>query len=302
MAAGSAITPRLQVSAADEGRPSLGRPLAREVCRAGLSLGLSLGLLLGLSLGLGLGLPSAALAQRALLPSQQAPAAAQTPDSSEKSPPQAKPSVSEALPPDLVERIEKLVLAHGSFGQNRVEVRVGSLRGGLPSCTGRPEPTLVSKNRPWGEFSVQVNCAAPQWSRAVGVVTRVFGNQIVSTNTLNSGALVKAGDIRVQAGAELTKAPSDQLTEAKQAIGKQLVKALPAGQPLRLTHLKEITVIKSGEGVLVQVIGQGFRAGGEGVALSSGGIGEGVRVRMPDGQQITATVVGPGTVELRVVP
>ena len=194
------------------------------------------------------------------------------------------------------------MLAHGSFGQNRVEVRVGSLRGGLPSCTGRPEPAFVSKNRPWGEFSVQVNCAAPQWSRAVGVVTRVFGNQVVSTNTLNSGALIKAGDIRVQAGAELTKAPSDQLTEAKQAIGKQLVKALPAGQPLRLTHLKEITVIRSGEGVLVQVIGQGFRAGGEGVALSSGGIGEGVRVRMPDGQQITATVVGPGTVELKVVP
>lgn len=298
MAAGSAITPRLQVSAADERRPSLGRPFPRAVCRAGFSLGLSLGLCLGLSLGL----PGAALAQRALLPSQQAPSAAQPPDSSQNSPPQAKPSVSEALPPDLVERIEKLVLAHGSFGQNRVEVRVGPLRGGLPSCTGRPEPALVSKNRPWGEFSVQVNCAAPQWSRAVGVVTRVFGNQIVSTNTLNSGALVKAGDIRVQAGAELTKAPSDQLTEAKQAIGKQLVKALPAGQPLRLTHLKEITVIRSGEGVLVQVIGQGFRAGGEGVALSSGGIGEGVRVRMPDGQQITATVVGPGTVELKVVP
>ena len=298
MAAGSAITPRLQVSAADEGRPSSGCPSPRAVGRAGFSLSLSLGLCLGLSLGL----PGAAFAQRALLPSQQAPSAVQPTDSSQNSPPQAKRSVSEALPPDLVERIEKLVLAHGSFGQNRVEVRVWPLRGGLPSCTGRPEPALVSKNRPWGEFSVQVNCAAPQWSRAVGVVTRVFGNQVVSTNTLNSGALIKAGDIRVQAGVELTKAPSDQLTEAKQAIGKQLVKALPAGQPLRLTHLKEITVIRSGEGVLVQVIGQGFRAGGEGVALSSGGIGEGVRVRMPDGQQITATVVGPGTVELRVVP
>ena len=99
MAAGSAITPRLQVSAADEGRPSLGRPFAREVCRAGLSLGLSLGLILGLSLCLSLGLPGVAFAQRALLPSQQAPSAAQPPDSSQNSPPQAKPSVSEALPP-----------------------------------------------------------------------------------------------------------------------------------------------------------------------------------------------------------
>ena len=95
MAAGSAITPRLQVSAADEGRPSLGRPFPRAVCRAGFSLGLSLGLCLGLSLGL----PGEAFAQRALLPSQQAPSGVQPPDSSQNSPPQAKPSVSEALPP-----------------------------------------------------------------------------------------------------------------------------------------------------------------------------------------------------------
>jgi len=293
VAVGSAVVSGLQPLVA-----GYRKPLFRRTPIAGLFLVLTLALTGG-------GLTGAAFAQRALLPSQypSAPAPDSGPASQAKPiSPEAKSGASEALSPDLVQRIEKLVLAHPSFGQNRVEVAVGSSRGALPKCSTRPEPTLTSKSRPWGEFSVQINCTAPQWSRAVGVATRVFGNQIVSTSTLASGVLIRAGDVRVQEGAELTKAPADQLTEPSQATGKQLIKALPAGQPLRLTYLKEITVIRSGEGVLVQVVGQGFRAAGEGVALSNGGIGEGVRVRMPDGQQVTATVVGPGKVELKVGP
>jgi len=65
-----------------------------------------------------------------------------------------------------------------------------------------------------------------------------------------------------------------------------------------LNNLREAAVIKVGEGVRVQVQGKGFQANGEGVALTSGAIGDSIRVRMPDGQQVQGQVVRAGTVEI----
>jgi len=79
-----------------------------------------------------------------------------------------------------------------------------------------------------------------------------------------------------------------------------LTKPLTAGTPIRLNHLREIAVVQVGGGVLVRDIGKGLQAGGEGVALTAGGIGETIRVKMPDGQQVSAKVVRPGVVELNV--
>ncbi len=252
-------------------------------------------------IGWGLGAaPTWVFAQRALLPSQVssetvAQDAAETLDAAGRSGPAAG-----SISPVLVRRIEQTVLAHGSFSSHRVEVQVGTPREALPKCPGEMQVSLPSKTRPWGSIAVQVSCRAPQWSRPVPVRTRVYGDQLVSAHSLQGGSRIESQDVLVQSAIELTKSPLDLLTNPSQAVGKQLTKPLPAGTPLRLNHLREIAVVKSGEGVLVQVIGKGFQAGGEGVALTAGGVGEMVRVKMPDGQQVSAKVVRPGVVELNV--
>ena len=243
--------------------------------------------------------PATVFAQRALLPSQASSETVQDPAGASNSAGRAEFTAG-PISPVLARRIEQTVSAHSSFSSHRVEVQVGRPREALPKCPGEMEVSLPSKIRPWGSISVQVSCRAPQWSRPIPVKTRVYGDQLVSAHSLKGGSRIEPQDVLVQSAVELTKSPVDLLTNPSQAIGRQLTKPLPAGTPLRLNHLREIAVIKSGEGVLVQVIGKGFQAGGEGVALTAGGVGEMIRVKMPDGQQVSAKVVRPGVVELNV--
>jgi len=245
--------------------------------------------------------PSWVLAQRALLPSQAASeTAAPDPTTGASGVTGRSMPKSNAISPALEGLIERTITAHGSFVSRRVEVQVGKPRQALPKCSEDMEVSLSSDSRPWGSISVQVSCRAPQWSRPVPVMTRVYGDQLVSAHSLKVGSRIEPKDLLVQSAVELTKSPADLLDHPTQAVGKQLTKPLTAGTPIRLNHLREIAVVQVGGGVLVQVIGKGFQAGGEGVALTAGGIGETIRVKMPDGQQVSAKVVRPGVVELNV--
>jgi len=73
-----------------------------------------------------------------------------------------------------------------------------------------------------------------------------------------------------------------------------------AGQAIGLNFLRQTAVIRSGERVRVQMVGTNFTVGGEAVAAQQGSIGESIRVKMANGQSVTATVVKAGVVEIRI--
>jgi len=50
----------------------------------------------------------------------------------------------------------------------------------------------------------------------------------------------------------------------------------------------------------VQMVGANFSVGGEAVAVQNGSVGESVRVKMPGGQLVVATVLRAGVVEVRI--
>ncbi len=224
-----------------------------------------------------------AKAQRALLPSQ-----------SETSSPGA---LEEDLPPLLVEKITKMVRNHPSLADLKVEVRVGKTRQMLGQCPQGLETELSGRGRPWGSFSVLVRCPQPFWTVIVPVQTRVFGPQIVATQYLTQGTHLKPDQMLVVT-TDITQSTPDQARSISQLTGKVLNRPVQQGGVLNLNMLKEDAVIKVGEVVRVQIQGRGFSVMGEGKAVSAGSIGDSIRVRMSDGQQVTGRVIRAGMVEI----
>jgi flagella basal body P-ring formation protein FlgA len=131
----------------------------------------------------------------------------------------------------------------------------------------------------------------------VAVQTRVFGPQVVAKRYLAQGTRLKADDLEV-VSTDITRTPADLARSIEEVQGKVLGQPLAQGANLVLNILREPSVIKVGEGVRVQIQGKGFQASGEGVAMSAGAIGDSIRVRMPDGQQVSGRVARAGVVEV----
>ncbi len=201
------------------------------------------------------------------------------------------------LPAAFVDRITKLVKSHPSLIDLKVEVRVGKVRQAPAECQTQPEITFASKSRPWGNFNVLIRCSQPFWAVTAPVQTRVFGPQVTAAKYLAQGTRLKADDLLVVTS-DITRTNTDMARDPMELVGKVLTKPVPQGGAVSLNNLREAAVIKVGEGVRVLVQGKGFQANGEGVALTSGAIGDSIRVRMPDGQQVQGQVVRAGTVEI----
>jgi len=71
---------------------------------------------------------------------------------------------------------------------------------------------------------------------------------------------------------------------------------LQMGMPIGLNDLKESAVIKVGDPVRIQLTGKDFQVSGEGVAQTTGMIGDMVRVRLSDGQVLQGKVLRPGII------
>lgn len=229
--------------------------------------------------------PSGSVAQRALLPSQQSSQeAVSAPDA--------------VLPAAAQKKIRDMVLTHPSLTGLDVVVSIGKPSRSIGECGADPEFVFASpQGRPWGPFQVMVRCSRPVWTVAVPVQTRVEGPSVLASRYLAPGVRIRPEDIQVVKG-DITRSPPDLVRQAAEVVGKAPVRPVQHGSVLLLNNLREPAVIKIGEVIQVQVAGRGFQATGEGVAITAGGIGDMIRIRMPDGQQVTGQVVRPGVVEI----
>ncbi|WP_017757967.1 flagellar basal body P-ring formation chaperone FlgA, partial [Pseudacidovorax intermedius] len=102
----------------------------------------------------------------------------------------------------------------------------------------------------------------------------------------------------VQAEADWAADASPVVPDPAQWVGRVATRALAAGQPIRQAMVRTQQVLQAGASVRILAGGRGFEVSTEGQALSAGGVGEAVRVRMPNGRIATGQVVDAGTVRM----
>ena len=209
-------------------------------------------------------------------------------------------SAQAALTPDLEASIKRYIQKSPSVNGLRVEVQLIEPNQVIPPCIGGQIEIITPPGvRLWGRSSLQLRCAKASWMVNVPLNIRAYGDYVVASRYLPFGQKLESGDIRVIEG-DLSILPDDVLRTPRAAFDKVLGRPLQRGAPIGLNDLKESAVIKSGDPVLIQLVGKGFQVSGEGTAQSSGMIGDMVRVRLMDGQTLQGRVLRPGVVGVNI--
>jgi flagella basal body P-ring formation protein FlgA len=180
----------------------------------------------------------------------------------------------------------------------RVEIQVDAQDARVrPLACESFEPFLPSGSRLWGRTTVGVRCAgAGSASVFVPVRIRVYGPALVSARPLSPGQILAAEDLRLEES-EITQ--PGILTDAAQAIGRQIAVGVNGGYPVRQELLRSQQVITQGETVKVQVAGAGFLIIAEGIAVGHATDGQSVQVRMDSGRTVSGTARAGRLVEVR---
>ena len=209
-------------------------------------------------------------------------------------------SAQAALAPDLEASIKRYIQKSPSVNGLRVEVQLIEPNQVIPACIGGSIEIITPPGvRLWGRSTLQLRCAKASWMVNVPINIRAFGDYVVASRYLPFGQKLESGDFRVIEG-DLSVLPDDVLRTPRAAFDKVLSRPLQMGAPIGLNDLKESAVVKSGDPVLIQLVGKGFQVSGEGTAQSSGMIGDMVRVRLMDGQTLQGRVLRPGVVGVNI--
>ena len=209
-------------------------------------------------------------------------------------------SAQAALAPDLDKEITRFIQKSPSVNGLRVQVEQVDPNIAVPACIGGAiEISTQPGARVWGRTTLQLRCAKAGWMVNVPFNIRVFGDYVVASRYLPFGQKIESSDIRVIEG-ELNLLPDDVLRTPKGAYDRVLNRPLQMGSPIGLNDLRESSVIKVGDPVRLVLSGKDFEVSGEGIAQTSGMIGDMVRVRLADGQVLQGKVLRPSVVRVTI--
>ena len=182
----------------------------------------------------------------------------------------------------------------------RIEVAAGTpdARLQLAPCE-RVEPYLPPLGRAWGRTRVGLRCVegAVRWNVFVPMTVKVWAPALVGGAALPAGAAVDPATLR-RAEVDWAAEPSPVVTDADDAAGRTLVRALAPGEPLRQAHLRQRQWFAAGDTVKIVAQGAGFAVSGEGQALTNGVEGQPARVRTEGGRIVTGRANGDRRIEV----
>ena len=195
--------------------------------------------------------------------------------------------------------IEQYVERQNLSAGLRTSVEVAADEPGPPACQRSPRMADSSRTRWLGPLTVVLQCDQPAWRWSVNVRVRGMAQVVQAGRSLPDGQLLRTEDLRL-VDADIATEPLGVLTDLAQALGRETARPIKEGASLVLNALRQATVIKVGDRVTVRLIGQAFQVSAEGVAQQAGGVGDTIRVKMPDGKLVVANVVRPGHVDVKL--
>ena len=182
----------------------------------------------------------------------------------------------------------------------RVQVQVGALdpRLKLAPCED-VQPYLPPNVRLWGRARIGLRCESGpvRWNVYLPITVSVYARGLVTAAPLAAGSALTAADLR-EDEVDLAAGSGTAVLDPADALGRSLVRPLPAGAPLRSTDVKARQWFAAGDSVKIVAAGSGYAVSGEGQALSPGLDGQAVRVRTETGRIVTGVAVSDRRVDV----
>jgi flagellar basal body P-ring formation protein FlgA len=181
----------------------------------------------------------------------------------------------------------------------RVDVELGQLdpRLQLAPCE-QIQPHLPAGTRPLGRTRIGLRCVqgAVKWNVYLPITVKLFGQALVATGPLPSGAVIEAHHFKL-AEVDLAESASPAYTSTA-PIGRTLARPMAAGDTLRRGDLKARQYFQAGDIVRIVAVGNGYAVTAEAQALNNGVEGQPVRVRTESGRILTGVPTAARRVEM----
>jgi flagella basal body P-ring formation protein FlgA len=167
----------------------------------------------------------------------------------------------------------------------------------LPTCGAPLEAFLPSGAKVQGKTTIGVRCQAPRpWTLYVPAKVASFSQVLVTNSPLRRGHLVSAEDVSLQSrdSSSLNRA---YLSDPEHVIGKVLKKNLARKALFTNAVLAEPHVIDKGQHIDLQAGSGGLQVSVTAIALSSGAVGEKIRVKnLSSSKIVEGTILASGAV------
>ena len=196
----------------------------------------------------------------------------------------------------LIERYAQRQPGNASL---RIEIDVAPDETGPPPCQRPIRVVDTIRSRGLGPISMTLQCDSPAWRWSVNVRVRGMGNVVRASRPLPAGSPLGPDDLQL-VEADLGSEPAGVATDLAQALGRETVRPISENATLALNALRAATVIRQGDRVTVRVVGSTFHVSADGTAQQAGGVGESIRVKLPDGKVVAASVVRAGHVDMKL--
>ncbi|MFG6158724.1 flagellar basal body P-ring formation chaperone FlgA [Halomonas sp. 1390] len=193
----------------------------------------------------------------------------------------------------LLAQVQDVLVERAARPGDEVAIEVYPPRAALPACP-RPDIFLPrAAERPVGRVSVGVRCGDDSRVRYLQAEIHVTGHYVELARDVRTGETLHPEDLAEVAG-RLDRLPRQAVLDPDQAIGQQATRHLAAGVTLQRYHLRPRPLVRRGQQVVIEARGAGFRVTRSGEALSPGGRGERIRVRLANREILEARITGEG--------
>lgn len=207
------------------------------------------------------------------------------------------PSISQADGAAL-ESLQSFLYKQARSLGDEVQIEVFEPAARFPACSD-PQPFLPdAAQAPLGRVSVGLRCGDdPRKVRYFTAQVAVIGEYLTLAEAVQPGTPL-GPELLVTRRGDLSKLPPNALRKAAEAAGLVTRQRLQAGAVLQRQHLQTVTLVEPGREVTIEATGRGFAIRQTGRALERGGLGDSVRVRLPQGRSLQAVVSGQDRVAL----
>lgn len=198
----------------------------------------------------------------------------------------------------VLESLQSFLYKQAKVLGGDVQIEVFEPAARFPACAD-PQPFLPDGAQPpLGRVSVGLRCGDdPRKVRYFTAQVAVIGEYLTVAEAVQPGTALRP-ELLVTRRGDLSKLPPNALRKPAEAAGLVTRHRLQAGAVLQRQHLQTVTLVEPGREVTIEATGRGFAIRQTGRALERGGLGDSVRVRLPQGRSLQAVVSGQDRVAL----
>lgn len=168
----------------------------------------------------------------------------------------------------------------------------------LPECLHEYDINAPRPIQP-GRNGLQISCQTPFWVQHLAIRLEHYSNVIVLSQPANSGDTLSAQHLR-QTRLDTGDLGKGYYIEKNDVIGQMVRRSLRPGTVLSPDMLTAPDIVSRGERVSILLQRPGFQVEMAGTALTSGKLGDRIRVRNETSQRIIAAeIIGTGLVQVQ---